>query len=257
MKNCYVQDYIQEAKELEKLFSEFIKLCEEYQEKEPIYNAVSKSFVYRKRIKVTDRAKSLQRELLRKYEIWFVVTDLIVKQYSERYSEFKDNYIDVKGYITTNQYGTINSFLNNFIDAFDIQVNILHTIIPVISLKETNFKKLITADLLDSELSQAEHLYKNDFFGAAGAITGVILERYLKTLCEVNQINIGDNDTIEPLATKIYKSEKIPEFDIILFKSIQHLASIRNKCDHFKEEPKQHEVRELLDKVKKITFLGL
>jgi hypothetical protein len=73
----------------------------------------------------------------------------------------------------------------------------------------------------------------------------------------VNQISIGDNDTIEPLATKVYTSKKIPEFDITLFKSIQHLASIRNKCDHPKEEPKQHEVRELLDKVKKITYLGL
>jgi HEPN domain-containing protein len=106
-------------------------------------------------------------------------------------------------------------------------------------------------------LSQAELLYKNDFYRAAGAIGGVVLERYLKTLCEVNQIEVGGNDTIEPLATKIYKSGKIPEFDITLFKSIQHLASIRNKCDHPKEEPKQHEVRELLDKIKKITFLGL
>lgn len=147
--------------------------------------------------------------------------------------------------------------MNYLIDSFDTQVNILHAIIPTIPLKETNFKKLITADLLDSELSQAEHLYKNDYYRASGAIAGIVLERYLKTLCEVNQIEIGENDTIDPLATKIYKSEKIPEFDIIRLKSIQHLASIRNKCDHPKDEPKQHQVRELLDKVKKITFLGL
>ncbi len=110
---------------------------------------------------------------------------------------------------------------------------------------------------MDSELGQAELLYKHEFYRAAGAIAGVVLERYLKTLCEGNHINIGENFTIEPLATELYKSGKIPEFDITLFKSIQHLASIRNKCDHPKEEPKPNEVKELLDKVKKITFLGL
>ena len=157
----------------------------------------------------------------------------------------------------TNNEGGKSTHLDNFIDTFDKQVNILHTIIPIISLKENDFKKIITADLLDSELSQEELLYKHDFYRASGAIAGVVLERYLKTLCEVNQIDIGDNDTIEPLATKLYTSKKIPEFDITLFKSIQHLASIRNKCDHPKDEPKQHEVRELLDKVKKITFLEL
>ena len=249
MREINILDYINEAEKLEKLISEFINLCEEYKK---AYRHGLPS------LKLTDIAKPVQRELLRKYEIWFAVTKLISRQYSDKNSEFEDNYVKVKDFILIKDPDySRRSYLNNLIDSFDIQVNILHAIIPIIPLKETNFKKLITADLLDSELSQAEHLYKNDFFRAAGAITGVILERYLKTLCEVNQINIGDNDTIEPLATKLYKSEKIPEFDVTLFKSIQHLASIRNKCDHPKEEPKQHEVRELLDKVKKITYLGL
>ncbi|MDD5617322.1 MAG: HEPN domain-containing protein [Candidatus Methanoperedens sp.] len=244
MKNFNVLDYIHEAEELEKLSSEFINLCEEYQ-----------MSGYGTFLKLTTQAKSIQRELLRRYEVWFAVTKLVVKQYSDKNSEFEDNYVILKNYITLkNTKSSKSSYLNNLVDSFDTQVNILHTIIPTISLKETNFKKILTADLLDSELSQAELLYKHEFYRAAGAIAGVVLERYLKTLCEVNQITIGENDTIEPLATKIYKSEKIPEFDITLFKSIQHLASIRNKCDHPKEEPKQHEVRELLDKVKKITF---
>jgi hypothetical protein len=210
-------------------------------------------------IGITDKAKSIQRELLKRYEIWFAITKIIVIEYSDKYDIFEENYENVIYCIT--KKNTVNSnkkaIFESFINIFDIQVNILHTIIPIISLKENNFKKIITADLLDSELSQAELLYKHDFYRASGAVGGVALERFLKTLCEVNQITFGENDTIEPLATKLYTSKKIPEFDITLFKSIQHLASIRNKCDHPKEEPKQHEVRELLDKVKKITFLGL
>lgn len=252
MKNLNISDYIQEAEAIESLFCKFINLC-----------VVSLKYDIRlggkvNYVNVTNQSKPVQREVLRRYEIWFAVTKLIVRQYSDKYDEFESNYANVKKCITNNKtYSSTNTNKIDFIDTFDKQVNILHTIVPIIELKETNFKKIITADLLDSELSQAELLYKHDFYRAAGAIAGVVLERYLKTLSEVNQIDIGDNETIEPLATKLYKSQKVPEFDLTLFKSIQHLASIRNKCDHPKEEPKQHEVRELLDKVKKITFLGL
>ncbi|MCZ7403263.1 MAG: hypothetical protein O8C61_13665 [Candidatus Methanoperedens sp.] len=248
MKNFNVLDYIQEAKELEELYSNFINLCEED------HNTFNNIHFLR----IVAKAKPFQREILKRYEIWYAVSKLIVRKFSDKYSEFEADYDIVKNYIKMDdKIHAKEYFINNFINAFDIQVNILHTIIPIISFKETNFKKLITADLVDSELSQAELLYKHEYYRAAGAVGGVALERFLKTLCEVNQITIAENDTIDPLATKIYKSEKIPEFDIILLKSIQHLASIRNKCDHPKEEPKQHEVRELLDKIKKITFLGL
>ena len=241
-----VNDYIKEAKELENLFVKFVELCiEDPAPYNPYYC-----------IKSSDSAKPIQRELLRRYEIWFAVTKLIARQYSDRYKLFEEGYRDIKNYISGN-YISKEMLQNDFIATFDEQVNILHTIIPTISIKETNFKKILTADLLDSELEQAEMLYKYDFDRASGAIAGVVLERYLKTLCDVNLIDVGEKDTIEPLATKLYKSDNVPDFDITLFKSIQHLASIRNKCTHPKEDVKRHEVRELLDKVKKITFLAL
>ena len=242
MENLNVHDYLKEAKELENLFENFVEMCD---------------VGFRDYVKLSDSAKPIQRELLKRYEIWFAVTKLIVRQYSDRLSTFEGKYPEIKNYILIQVSEIKKSFQNNFIDSFDVQVNILHTIIPIISLKETNFKKILTADLLDSELEQAEILYKYDFYRASGAIAGVVLERYLKTLCEVNLIDIGEKDTIEPLATKLYKSDDVPDFDITLFKSIQHLASIRNKCTHPKEDVKSHEVRELMDKVKKITFLAL
>lgn len=241
LKDFNVSTCLKEAEELEKLFSKFINLCEED------FNS--------NRLRLTDGAKDVQREFLKRYEIWFTATKLIVEPYSSfKPSEFIESYVRIKNLIRMKMYySTRDSYLNEFIGYFDTQVNMLHTVIPIISLRETNYKKIITADLLNSELSQAEHLFKYDFYRAAGAIAGVILERHLKTLCEVHQIEFGKNDTIEPLATKIYTSKKISEFDLTLFKSIQYLAAIRNKCDHPKDEPKQHEVRELLDKVKKIT----
>ena len=248
MKNINILDYIKEAESIEKLYLEIITLC--------TFTRHGGVITYYSAI-ITKEAKPLHREILKRYEVWYAVTKRIVRQYSDKHIDFNKEYDDVKKLISLKYRHSGSGYTDRFIYTFDKQVNILHTIIPILSLKSTNFKKLITADLLDSELSQAELLYKKDYYRAAGAITGVVLERYLKTLCEINQVEIGGNDTIEPLATKLYKSDKLPDFDITLFKSIQHLASIRNKCTHPKEEPEQHQVREFIDRVKKITLLEI
>ena len=257
MYNLDIDAHIKEANELENLFVEFIGLCDEKSVSSSIKYSTFSIPAVEYHVKLSDSAKPIQRELLQRYEIWFAVTKLIVKQYSDMHEIFEMEYPKIKNHILILVNASKKSFQNNFIDLFDTQVNILHTIIPIISFKEINFKKILTADLLDSELEQAEMLYKYDFNRASGAIAGVVLERYLKTLCDVNLIDVGEKDTIEPLATKLYKSDSVPDFDITLFKSIQHLASIRNKCTHPKEDVKNHEVRELLDKVKKVTFLAL
>jgi len=252
MKNLDIQKYIKEAEEIEKLY---LTLLDKTEDESGI-------------CKINKDAKQIQREINRRYKIWFECCGRIVAKflYESDIEVFINQYQMIIQYISLPNIGSIRdmeyhcsreNLESNFINTFDIQVNILHTITPVIEIEKTNFKKLITADLLDSELSQAELLYKHDFTRAAGSIAGVVLERFLKTLCEVNEIPINEKDTIDPLATKLYKSNKLPDFDKTLFKSMQHLASIRNKCSHPKEEPKKQEVRELLDKVKKITFLGL
>ena len=255
MNNFDINAYIKEAKELENLFVNFVDLCDEKSiSSSSKYGTISIPTV-EYHVKLSDSAKPIQREFLRRYEIWFAVTKLIVRRYSDKYKLFEEGYPEIKSYILITNLSK-ELLQSMFIATFDEQVNILHTIIPTISLKETNFKKMLTADLLDSELEQAEMLYKYDFDRASGAIAGVVLERYLKTLCDINSIDVGEKDTIDPLAMKLYGSDKVPDFDITLFKSIQHLASIRNKCTHSKEDVKRHEVRELLDKVKKITFLA-
>lgn len=242
MENLNLNKYITEAEEIEKLF---YKLTSKAQKEYSDY------------VQATTESKPIQRNLLTIYEVWYAVLKPIVKEYSDRFHTFEKNYLPIKKHILLDVSLTSEEFLEKLISLFDEQVNIIHCIIPSIAIKNNNFKKIITCDLIDSELSQAEILYDKGFYRASGLIGGVILERFLKTLCDVNNIEIKDNDTIEPLATKLYKSEKLPDFDKTLFKSIQHLGSIRNNCAHPKEEPKSQEVRELLDKVKKITFLSL
>jgi hypothetical protein len=214
--------------------------------------------------------KPLQRELLRRYEVWYESCRRIILLYADHentdnYQKFCEEYERMKTIIDLNAIN-LNSgksvpdepiFLKGlFISTFDIQVNILHTIRSIIYLTENNYKKVISADILNSELDEAEMLYEREFIRPAGIIAGIVLERYLKTLCEMNNIELGSRDTLVPMAQKIRDSDKVPDFDLAMFKSIDHLGTLRNKCAHPKEEPKKNEVRELLDKTKKITFMA-
>lgn len=250
MEDYSLSDCIEEAEGLENLYLELIKNTHRSRYSDGEYHC-----------EVNSKTLPLQREILRRYEIWFEVSRRIVAEYSEDYKQFCEPYENIKRLIGLTEVDSDyhrNSLLERqFIRHLDIQVNILHTIEPIIDITQSSFKKAITADLIDSELEQAEWLYNHEFYRPAGMVGGLILERFLKTLCEVNDITVQDKDSINPLATKLYKSDKLQDFDSTLFKSIQHLADIRNKCSHPKQEPKPQEIRELLDKVKKITFIGL
>ena len=244
MDHSIIQNLLDQAEDIEELFLNLVDSCDE-SERYPPYIRISMS------------AKPLQRELLREYEKWYAAAAELFKQYFREYKPYGETYQKMKKYILLDGVSeTKKTFKDNFIRLFDSQVNVLHRINSVINIRNRHFKKIITSDLLSSELDQAELLYDKKFYRAAGLIAGVVLERYLKTLCEIHSIPF-DRTTIDSLATKLYKSDKLPDFDNILLKSIQHLASIRNKCAHPKEDPKPQEVRELLDKVKKITFLSL
>lgn len=110
---------------------------------------------------------------------------------------------------------------------------------------------IVQADLLDSELESAEHLAKSKFFRAAGAVAGVVLERHLGQVCNDRQITISKkNPTISDFNEALKANGVI---DIPQWRFIQHLADIRNICDHAKTpDPTQDQVADLLAGVKKV-----
>jgi hypothetical protein len=69
-------------------------------------------------------------------------------------------------------------------------------------------------------------------------------------MCQLNEVPYNLKDTIDPLATELYKKNFL---DITELKRVQHLASIRNKCDHSDSVTKK-EVEELINGVKKFIF---
>lgn len=110
---------------------------------------------------------------------------------------------------------------------------------------------IVQADLLDSELEAAEHLVKSKYFRAAGAVAGVVLERHLGQVCTDRKIIIPKkNPTISDFNEALKANSVI---DIPQWRFVQHLADIRNICDHAKTpDPTPEQVEDLLAGVKKV-----
>jgi hypothetical protein len=114
-----------------------------------------------------------------------------------------------------------------------------------------DIRSIVQADLLDSEIATAKELNKHKFVRAAGAIAGVVLERHLREVCENRKLlPTKKNPTISDF-NEALKSGDV--FGIPDWRFIQHLADIRNLCDHSKDpEPTQQQVTDLINGVDKI-----
>lgn len=114
-----------------------------------------------------------------------------------------------------------------------------------------DIRQLVVADLYDSEIESARALVKNKFFRAAGAVAGVILEKHLAQVCANHALNIAKkNPTIGDLNDLLRTNEVI---DVPRWRANQHLADIRNLCDHNKaKEPTAEQVQDLVEGVDKV-----
>jgi hypothetical protein len=114
-----------------------------------------------------------------------------------------------------------------------------------------DIRQLTQADLFDSELAAAEELTKNNFLRAAGAMAGVVLEKHLYHVCEAHRVAVAKKSPgISDLNDALKKADVI---DVPQWRQIQHLADIRNLCDHDKKkEPTREQVADLIAGVSKV-----
>lgn len=115
-----------------------------------------------------------------------------------------------------------------------------------------DIRQLVQADLLDSELDAATELLKHKFARAAGAVAGVVLEKHLLEVCSNHGIKIAKRyPTLADLNDLLKNADviEIPEW-----RFNQHLADVRNLCDHNKQrEPTTEEVEGLIQGVAKVV----
>lgn len=115
-----------------------------------------------------------------------------------------------------------------------------------------DIRQLVQADLFDSELEAAAELNKKGFTRGAGAIAGVVLEGHLQQVCDNHKVKVIKKDPgINDLA-QLLKSEEV--IDTPTWRKVQHLADLRNLCDHKKKkDPTKEDMEELIGGVEKIV----
>ena len=135
---------------------------------------------------------------------------------------------------------------------FNQQLNILRAVKGRFDSSLFDIRQLVQADLFDSELDAAGELAKKKFTRAAGALAGVVLEKHLSQVCDDHAIKITKKAPgINDLNTVLKDAGVI---DLVQWRFIQHLADIRNICDHDKKtEPTVPQVNDLISGVAKVV----
>ena len=148
-----------------------------------------------------------------------------------------DNYVieDALSGLTISMGSSVKASPATAQSKLDNQVSILSSIGRCFESSLFDIKTMVQADLLDSELDAARELLKHKFVRGAGAIAGVVLESHLAEVCTKHgclprkkNLAISDlNDALKDTGTT----------ELATWRFIQHLADLRNKCDHNKETP--------------------
>lgn len=127
---------------------------------------------------------------------------------------------------------------------FSSQLGILKSLSSRIDSVLSDVLGHLSAELQDEELKVASKLMEINL-RAAGAVAGVVLEGHLQRVAANHSVTISKtNPTINDMNDPL-KNDGI--YDIVTWRKIQHLADIRNYCDHKKErEPTIEEVKELI-----------
>lgn len=114
-----------------------------------------------------------------------------------------------------------------------------------------DIRQLVAADLFDSEIESARVLAKNKFLRAAGAVAGVLLEKHLHQVCDNHSIKVTKKNPSIGDLNDLLKTAGV--IDTPRWRANQHLADIRNICDHHKSaEPTAEQVTDLIDGVAKV-----
>lgn len=213
-------------------------------------------------------AKQKRVDFTANYESWYTeALEVICQILPERIDDFKKLYKNEKRKEITFATYTIADALmglqvsrgldlvadkkSAFIK-FKQQFNILRSAEKRFESSLFDIKQLVQADLFDSELDATRELNKKGFVRGAGAVAGVVLEGHLLQVCKNHKIKVSKkkptiNDFNQPL-----KDNGVIE--ISTWRFIQHLADLRNLCDHKKKKnPTETEIEELIKGVEKIT----
>lgn len=203
-----------------------------------------------------------------KYQPWFSKAQAVVKQVlPDRLQDFNSYYeypkprkeITFQNYmikdalqgLTIRQYGEVKTDASAAIPEFAQQLNILRAARDALGSRLMEIRSILQADLFDTEVESSKALAKAGYLRAAGAICGVVIEKHLTEVCATHGLSVKKkNPGISDLNQLLKDNDTIT---VPQWRFVQHLADIRNLCDHAKErEPTKEEIADLVAGTEKI-----
>jgi hypothetical protein len=203
------------------------------------------------------------------YQAWYSEAGAVVKQLlPERYADFRAHFEIPKGrkeatYATyvisdalrgtqVSRHGEIVADRRTAMAHLEQQLAILRAAERRLDSALFDIRRLVQADLFDSELDAAREVAKHKFLRAAGVIAGVVLEKHLGEVCVAHGVIVTKKDPgISHLNDRL-KDEGI--IDVPQWRQIQYLGDLRNLSGHDKKtEPTEQQIADLIAGVDRIT----
>ena len=220
-----------------------------------------------------EKADELKGTFEREYQRWYTQSSAVVRQLlPDRIAEFNVLYMgDGKRKSINELTYNIQDWLNGIragiligtgekrFDDRTVVYMKLSTQLEIVESADVRFesvlmdiRRIVQADVFDSELESAHELLKRGFVRGAGAIAGVALEKHLLHVAIQHNLKSRKKNPAVSNLNDLLKDGGI--LDVPGWRQIQRLADIRNLCSHNRERsPSDEEVAELIEGVDKIT----
>jgi len=195
------------------------------------------------------------------YQEWYSEAQIVIKQLlPDRLSDFTQYYKK-----TRSENYCINDYLQGLtvdkigdqsreqaIPLFRQQLSILKSASARFNSSLFSLKRIVQADLFDSELDAGRELMKNGFLRPAGTIAGVILEKHLAEVAANYNVKPKKDKSTIAVFNDLLKDKEI--IDVPQWRKIQGFGDIRNLCCHNKQKaPTKDQVLELINGVENLT----
>ena len=171
------------------------------------------------------------------YESWYTEARAVVRQLlPDRLEDFCAYYHGKEGNYVLVDYLADNmpyTELGRAASLFQQQLVIVQAASRRLESSLFDIRKLVQADLFDSELEAAEALIERGFHRAAGVIAGVVMEKHLAQVCESHTLELPQHPTIKDF-NRILKENNVIEDHESRF--IEYLRPMRNDCSHHSAE---------------------
>jgi hypothetical protein len=211
-----------------------------------------------------DAWQKLHRSVTREYQRWYASASELIKMYAPDYSNdfaflYKSDYSGFYDALWLNlgEYSAnVEVVVNRHMELFEKQRSILSSIPDIAEIKELDLRRIISADLVVSELEHADRIYREHkrepCERAACVLAGVALERHLKTWCEVCLVPLSTTKkpTLNTLIDALYNGGN-GHIDLTQKNLLDVMASIRNNCAH-PNAVERSRVGELIQDVRRV-----